>query len=181
MRSLFSHIVIVPGATDHPTSDHRTQPAFLHRSIIGRSLWRMTSVLGPNGSSGHNVTAAQAASRIAAPSTSSREVGSRAPATHRRRPAAPMRAGSDPMVHAIEPAIGSPAVPRPATQHRLIEPWRIGTDGGSVEVGDRTAIGELDRQTQEPIGGRLAATVVRESETARTSAGPEGRCCAAAG
>jgi hypothetical protein len=90
MRSLVSHVVIVPGVTDHPTSDHRIQPAFLHRSIIGRSLRRMTSVLGANGSSGHNVTAALAASRIAAPSTSTREVGSSPspaePADRARRP-----------------------------------------------------------------------------------------------
>src|SRR6266545_194561 len=48
MRSLFSHVAIVPGATDHPPAITELS-RIPSRSIIGRSLRRMTSVLGANG------------------------------------------------------------------------------------------------------------------------------------
>jgi hypothetical protein len=98
------------------------------------------------GSSSHSVTASLAASRMAAPSTSSREVGIPRPGR---------RQGPDPIVHIPDPAIpkwarGLHARPWAAAQHRALRVWRIGSLGGSVKVAHRATIGELDRLPQNP-------------------------------
>jgi hypothetical protein len=68
----------------------------------------------------------------------------------------------NPIVHVKGLAIDSPAGPRPAAQHRAIQIRRIGPDGGWVEVGDRAAICELDRQPQQRTNRQRTATVVGE-------------------
>jgi hypothetical protein len=104
-----------------------------------------------------------AAFRIAEPSTSTRDDGIPRPGQAQMKANGPAGGrGRTPIVHVKGPAIGAPAGPRPAAQHRAIRVRRIGTDGGWAVVGDRAGIGELDRQPQDRIGRQRTATVMGE-------------------